>query len=89
MVLFLAVSISCTIQPGGEAISNDNVVIKYDVKGKGEPALVFIHCWCCDKSYWKYAGSYDVKFMKLVGHFIMLEDPFTFNKLLKETIGER
>ena len=147
MVLFLAGSISCTIQPDGEAISNDNIVIKYDVQGKGEPALVFIHGWCCDKSYWKYqvpefsknhkvvtidlgghgesgldrekwtmealkevripirsinsnrypvnvevnrkyAGSYDVKFMKRVGHFIMLEDPFTFNKLLKETIGE-
>ena len=54
MVLFLAGSISCTIQPDGEAISNDNIVIKYDVQGKGEPVLVFIHGWCCDKSYWKY-----------------------------------
>jgi len=31
---------------------------------------------------------FNVKFMKGVGHFVMNEDPDTFNKLLKETINE-
>jgi pimeloyl-ACP methyl ester carboxylesterase len=36
----------------------------------------------------KYASSYDVKFMSGVGHFPMMEDPDTFNRLLEETIEE-
>ena len=36
----------------------------------------------------KYATSFDVKLMSKVGHFVMLEDPITFNNLLKKTIEE-
>ena len=32
--------------------SFDGVEIAYTMKGSGEPALIFIHGWCCDKSYW-------------------------------------
>jgi pimeloyl-ACP methyl ester carboxylesterase len=36
----------------------------------------------------KLAPSFDVKFMPGRGHFVQLEDPATFNRLLDETIAE-
>lgn len=30
----------------------DGVPIHYDVEGKGDPALVFVHCWACDRHLW-------------------------------------
>jgi pimeloyl-ACP methyl ester carboxylesterase len=36
----------------------------------------------------KLAYSFDVKYMPGHGHFLHLEDPATFNKLLDETIAE-
>jgi pimeloyl-ACP methyl ester carboxylesterase len=35
----------------------------------------------------KLAASFAVKFMPGRGHFVQLEDPATFNKLLEETIA--
>ena len=32
--------------------SEDRIPIRYRVYGSGEPALIFIHCWACDSSYW-------------------------------------
>lgn len=32
--------------------ANDGVPIHYSVHGKGEPTLVFIHCWSCDRHLW-------------------------------------
>lgn len=32
--------------------SEDGVPIRYRVYGTGEPALILIHCWACDSSYW-------------------------------------
>ena len=32
--------------------SEDGVSIRYRIYGNGEPALIFIHCWACDSSYW-------------------------------------
>lgn len=34
------------------ATSGDGVHIEYRVYGTGEPAVVLIHCWSCDSSYW-------------------------------------
>ena len=31
----------------------DGVDIRYEVAGSGEPALVFVHGWSCDRSYWR------------------------------------
>jgi len=28
------------------------VPIHYSVQGKGDPALVFIHCWACNRNFW-------------------------------------
>ena len=57
----------------GTAISADGVPIKYEVRGKGEPALVFVHGWCCDRSYWNaqlqcFARNYQVVAIDLAGH---------------------
>jgi len=51
----------------------DGVPIHYEVKGKGEPALVFIHCWSCDRSLWEnqvavFAKSHRVVTIDLPGH---------------------
>jgi len=53
--------------------SSDDVVISCDVQGKGKPALVFVHGWCCDKRYWSYqvpyfAGRHKVVAIDLAGH---------------------
>jgi pimeloyl-ACP methyl ester carboxylesterase len=55
------------------AISADGVSIVYEVRGEGEPALVFIHGWCCDRSYWSeqlphFAEKYKVVAIDLAGH---------------------
>jgi pimeloyl-ACP methyl ester carboxylesterase len=55
------------------AISADGVPIKYEVRGKGEPALIFVHGWCCDRSYWNaqlpyFAQKYRVVAIDLAGH---------------------
>jgi pimeloyl-ACP methyl ester carboxylesterase len=36
----------------------------------------------------RLAVAFEVKLMSGVGHFVMLEDPKTFNKLLSQTISE-
>ena len=51
----------------------DGVEIAYDVRGKGEIALVFIHGWACDRSFWReqldtFAGDYRVVSLDLAGH---------------------
>jgi pimeloyl-ACP methyl ester carboxylesterase len=33
--------------------ASDGVPIHYADTGKGEPALVFIHCWGCNRSFWE------------------------------------
>jgi len=53
--------------------SADGVPIAYAVEGKGSPALVFIHCWSCDMSFWKdqvpyFAKKYQVVTLDLGGH---------------------
>jgi pimeloyl-ACP methyl ester carboxylesterase len=37
---------------------------------------------------WSYALSFEVELMSGVGHFVMMEDPETFNRLLAETADE-
>jgi pimeloyl-ACP methyl ester carboxylesterase len=55
------------------AISSDRVSIAYEVRSEGEPALVFIHGWCCDRSYWNeqlphFAQKHKVVAIDLAGH---------------------
>lgn len=53
--------------------SADGVMIHYDVRGAGDRALVFVHCWSCDRSYWdgqtdEFAKNYKVVTLDLAGH---------------------
>jgi hypothetical protein len=55
------------------AISADGNEIHYQVQGQGKPALIFIHGWCCDRSYWDaqlpyFAQKYIVVAIDLAGH---------------------
>jgi pimeloyl-ACP methyl ester carboxylesterase len=53
--------------------SKDGVKIAYTVQGQGEPALVFVHGWSCDKSYWSgqvksFSYRFRVVTLDLAGH---------------------
>lgn len=53
--------------------SADGVIIQYEVAGEGEPTLVFVHGWSCDRSYWKeqieeFAKTYRVVAVDMGGH---------------------
>ena len=53
--------------------SPDGVRIAYDVTGEGQPTLVFVHGWCCDRSYWQpqvqhLSRQYRVVAIDLAGH---------------------
>ena len=53
--------------------SFDNTPIVYEKTGNGEQALVFVHCWSCDKSYWQnqleyFGDKYTIIAIDLAGH---------------------
>jgi pimeloyl-ACP methyl ester carboxylesterase len=57
----------------GSVASADQVAIKYEVVGKGEPTLVFVHCWTCDRGDWDqqvahFAKRHRVVRLDLAGH---------------------
>jgi pimeloyl-ACP methyl ester carboxylesterase len=48
-------------------------MIHYEVVGENEPALVFVHGWSCDRSYWReqveeFAETYQVALIDMGGH---------------------
>jgi pimeloyl-ACP methyl ester carboxylesterase len=38
--------------------SVDGTAITYSVTGQGDPAIVFVHGWACDQSYWRDQVAY-------------------------------
>ncbi len=57
----------------GTVASADGVQIRYELRGKGEPTLIFVHGWCCDRSYWReqlpyFAQKHRVVAIDLAGH---------------------
>ena len=49
------------------------IEIRFDVAGSGAPALVFVHGWSCDRTYWReqmnaFAVRYPVVAIDLAGH---------------------
>ena len=53
--------------------SADGTPIHYVAAGAGEPALLFVHGWCCDASYWQlqmehFASTHRVIAVDLAGH---------------------
>jgi len=54
-------------------ISPDSVRIAYEVHGEGAPALIFVHGWSCDRTYWKgqvasFSKNFKVVAIDLGGH---------------------
>ena len=57
----------------GIAIAPDGVSIAYTVFGSGSPALVFVHGWMCDQTYWtdqvaSFSDDHTVVTIDLAGH---------------------
>jgi pimeloyl-ACP methyl ester carboxylesterase len=55
------------------ATSSDGIPISYEARGAGAPALVFVHGWSCDRSYWSaqldhFAERHRVVAIDLAGH---------------------
>jgi pimeloyl-ACP methyl ester carboxylesterase len=53
--------------------SFDSIPIAYEVHGEGTVAIVFVHGWSCDRSYWKeqlqdFSQHYKVVTIDLAGH---------------------
>jgi len=51
----------------------DGVPIAYEIHGAGEPALVFVHGWSCDRAFWReqldeLARDHQVVALDLPGH---------------------
>jgi pimeloyl-ACP methyl ester carboxylesterase len=47
--------------------------VAYEVRGRGRPAIVFVHGWSCDRTYWKFqlealAPRFQVVAIDLAGH---------------------
>ena len=72
-VLLLLGYNSNIIPQSQSVLSKDGVEIVYDAVGNGEPTLVFVHGWSCDKSYWNdqvktFSPKYKVVTIDLAGH---------------------
>jgi pimeloyl-ACP methyl ester carboxylesterase len=57
----------------GTARAPDGLTIAYDVRGQGKVAVVLIHCWACDRAFWKeqvepLSRRYRVVTLDLGGH---------------------
>ena len=61
----------------GTVVAADGVPIQYHVEGarggRGRPALVFVHCWSCDRHLWDgevalFAPRFTVVTLDLAGH---------------------
>jgi pimeloyl-ACP methyl ester carboxylesterase len=57
----------------GTVTTPDGVRIHYETTGKGRPAVVLVHCWTCDSTFWqdqvaRLAKSRQVVTLDLAGH---------------------
>lgn len=78
-IIFMAVSLltACAdrdkIAAIGMVKSRDGTPIRYQSQGAGDTAIIFVHCWTCDHSFWNaqydaFAGQYKVVRLDLAGH---------------------
>lgn len=75
LLLFLAFVAPLGQTNRGTAVvpAADGVPIHYAVQGSGEPALVFVHCWSCNRHLWDdqvsaFAKNHRVVTIDLPGH---------------------
>ncbi len=65
---------SCAYPDGTRTTTGSGgVPIEYDIAGSGDTALIFVHGWSCDRSYWReqmsvFARDYRVVAVDLGGH---------------------
>jgi sigma-B regulation protein RsbQ len=58
----------------GVVSAADGVPIAYEVRGAGDTAVVFVHCWACNRSFWREqvgpvaAAGYRLVALDLPGH---------------------
>jgi pimeloyl-ACP methyl ester carboxylesterase len=74
-VLLLAATLAAGPAAAPEAVvrSKDGVAIHYQSTGKGEPAVVLVHCWSCDRHLWdavvpRLARDHRIVTLDLAGH---------------------
>lgn len=72
-LLTLAFAFSPAQSKSAVVPSSDGIDIHYSVAGKGDPALVFIHCWGCNRNFWEnqvaeFSKTNKVVTMDLPGH---------------------
>lgn len=65
--------LSVLLLAAGVVQSADSVPIHYSVEGKGDPALVFVHCGGCDRHFWDdqvtaFAKDHRVVTIDMPGH---------------------
>lgn len=53
LTLALAQCASAQDATTGDVQSADGVTIRYESRGQGGPAFVFIHGWCCNRTFWE------------------------------------
>jgi pimeloyl-ACP methyl ester carboxylesterase len=70
-----AVALGVAAAAASEAVvrSRDGVAIHYEATGRGEPAIVLVHCWSCDRHLWdavvpRLAKDHRVVTLDLAGH---------------------
>src|ERR1700730_5933973 len=56
-----------------EFVSADGIRLAYDTAGAGDPPILFVHGWSCDRSYFApqfehFAASHAVAALDLPGH---------------------
>jgi pimeloyl-ACP methyl ester carboxylesterase len=74
MLVYICLSVSTAYSQQTQfATSFDGIDIAYQEYGDGDIPLVFVHGWCCDKSYWKeqiefFESEFRVVALDLVGH---------------------
>lgn len=88
LLLTLALAAGCGREEAPESVSEteaspvmitsiaeaaDGTQIVYDTMGSGDTALVFVHCWSCDREVWReqfgeFADDYRVVRLDLAGH---------------------
>ena len=73
-ILLCVLAVTFSVNVHAEVVpAKDGVPINYAVQGKGEPALVFVHCWSCDRNLWEnqvpvFAKQHQVVTIDLPGH---------------------
>ena len=76
LALLTALTVACDANPpAGErtVAATDGTPIVYDSRGAGEPALMFVHCWACNRAFWRaqldvFASDHTVVALDLPGH---------------------